>query len=182
MVSQIQIEGYRLSPQQLHLWLLQQNSAAYRSQCIVRVEGALDVKALRKALQRVVQRHDILRTSFLRPPGIRFPVQVIGRETSEGGLTFEERSLPESAVERLADETTASESGSDSVLRASLYSIAADKHVLVLNVPSLYADSRSLVNLVSEIADSYSAAGSAGAEVVQYLQISEWQNEIIDDD
>ena len=185
MVSQIQIEGYRLSPQQLHLWLLQQNSAAYRSQCTVRLEGALNVKALREALQQVVQRHDILRTSFLRPPGIRFPVQVIGggtRPSGEVGLTFEERSLPESDVERIADEANASESESDTVLRASLYSIAADKHVLVLNVPSLYADSRSLVNLVREIAGSYSAAGSSGAEVVQYLQFSEWQNEIIDDD
>ncbi|HEU4433298.1 MAG TPA: condensation domain-containing protein, partial [Pyrinomonadaceae bacterium] len=135
-MSQIQIEGYRLSPQQLHLWLLQQNSTAYRSQCTVQLEGELNVDALREALQRVVQRHDILRTSFLRPPGIRFPVQVIGRESRPGsgevGLTFEERgSAPEMDVERLADEAAAG-SEPDAVLRASLYSIAADKHVLIL--------------------------------------------------
>ena len=184
MVSQIQIEGYRLSPQQLHLWLLQQHSTAYRSQCTVRLEGELNLDRLREALHRVVQRHDILRTSFLRPPGIRFPVQVIGggtRPSSEGALAFEERALPESDVERLADEAAA-ESEPDTVLRASLYSVAVDKHVLVLNVPALYADSRSLVNLVREIANSYSDAGSSGSEVVQYLQFSEWQNEIIDDE
>src|SRR5689334_12214246 len=185
MVSQIQIEGYRLSPQQLHLWLLQQNSNAYRSQCTVRLEGELNVDALRAALQRVVQRHDILRTSFMRTPGIKFPVQVISAETRPAPieLTFEERALSESDIERLIDEPTpaAAESEIDPVIRVAVCSVAADKHFLVLSVPALYADSRSLVNLVSEIANSY-ADSSSGSEVVQYLQFSEWQNEIINDE
>ncbi|HEX3185012.1 MAG TPA: condensation domain-containing protein, partial [Pyrinomonadaceae bacterium] len=186
MVSQIQIEGYRLSPQQLHLWLLQQqNSDAYRSQCIVRLEGELNVDALRAALQRVVQRHDILRTSFMRTPGIKFPVQVISAETRPAPieLTFEERSLSESDIEQLVDEAKppAAKSEIDPVIRASVYSVATRTHFLVLSVPALYADSRSLVNLVREIANSYTES-SSGSEVVQYLQFSEWQNEIINDE
>jgi amino acid adenylation domain-containing protein len=185
MVSQIQIEGYRLSPQQLHLWLLQQNSNAYRSQCTVRLEGELNVDALRAALQRVVQRHDILRTSFMRTPGIKFPVQVISAETRPAPieLTFEERALSESEIERLVDEPTPATADSEinPVISAAVYSVAADKHFVVLSVPALYADSRSLVNLVREIANLY-ADDSTGSEVVQYLQFSEWQNEIINDD
>src|SRR5690242_612553 len=178
MVSQIQIEGYRLSPQQLHLWLLQQNSNAYRSQCSVRLEGELNGDALRAALQRVVQRHDILRTSFMRTPGIKFPVQVISAETRPAPieLTFEERSLSESDVEQLVDEAkpAAVEPENDAVIRASVYSVAPGTHFLVLSVPALYADSRSLVNFVREIAGSYGNT-SSGSEVVQYLQFSEWQ-------
>ena len=187
MVSQItQIEGYRLSPQQLHLWLLQQHSSTYRSQCAVRLEGELNVEALREALQRVVQRHDILRTSFMRAPGIKFPVQVIGAETDSAPgeivLSLKNRTVPESEIAQLVHEPETSEPDIDAVLRMSVYNVAPTTHLLVLSVPALYADSRSLVNLIREIAGSYSADESSGSEVVQYLQFSEWQNEIINDD
>ena len=184
MVSQI--EGYRLSPQQLHLWLLQQESNAYRSQCAVLLEGELNVEALREALQRVVRRHDILRTSFLRTPGIRFPVQVIGGESSpspgEVALTAESGTASESDIERLLHEQESAEPEGGAVLRASVYKVADDRHLLIVSLPALYADSRSLVNLVRETADAYAARESSAEEVVQYLQFSEWQNEIINDD
>ena len=70
------IEGSRLSPQQRHLWRLQQvdGSSPYRVECAARIEGALDTKVLTDALHDVFARHEILRTTFqpLREATYRF--------------------------------------------------------------------------------------------------------------
>ena len=76
-------EGFRLSPQQRHLWSLQQtdHAHAYRAQCTVRIEGPLDLQALEAALRGVFARHEIFRTTVACLPGTNIPGQVI----SEGG-------------------------------------------------------------------------------------------------
>src|SRR5207247_5327448 len=72
------VEGFRLSPQQKRLWLLQADqSPAYRAQGMIEIEGALDLPALSAALQQVVEQHEILRTTFQRLAGTTLPVQVI---------------------------------------------------------------------------------------------------------
>ena len=70
------IEGFRLSPQQKHLWLLQQESLAYRAQCAVLLEGTLHPENLQKALSKIVERHEILRTTYRCLPGMAVPLQV----------------------------------------------------------------------------------------------------------
>src|SRR5437764_1904087 len=72
------VEGFRLSPQQKRLWLLHADrSPAYRAQGVIEIEGTLDRAALGAALRQVVERHEILRTTFQRLPGTTLPVQVI---------------------------------------------------------------------------------------------------------
>src|SRR5258708_2127383 len=90
MTSIDMVEGFRPSPQQKRLWLPQQHTApaapagqlgrggsAYRAQCAVMIQGRLDIELLDCALRRIIDRHEILRTTFHRHPGIRIPVQVI---------------------------------------------------------------------------------------------------------
>src|SRR5215204_3228897 len=75
--------GYRLSPQQKQVWQEQQHSPAnYCSQALLVVNGVLDSERLRAATSAVVARHEILRTSFPRRPGMRTPMQVIHEEPS----------------------------------------------------------------------------------------------------
>ena len=71
------VEGYRLSPQQKHLWLQQPDSPAYRAQCAILLEGDLKTEALKEAVQKVVDRHEILRTTCHRLPGMKIPFQVV---------------------------------------------------------------------------------------------------------
>ncbi|MEJ1935395.1 condensation domain-containing protein, partial [Nostoc sp. NIES-2111] len=75
------IEGFRLSPQQKRLWMLQQDNPVYYVQAAILVEGNLKSEILQAALQQVINRHEILRTAFVRPQGIATPIQVI-KETS----------------------------------------------------------------------------------------------------
>src|SRR4028119_1108627 len=75
-------EGFRLSPQQKRLWQLQTSqNTAYRTQGIVLIEGPLQAARLLAALQQVVDRNEILRTTFHRRSGMALAVQVIAEDT-----------------------------------------------------------------------------------------------------
>ena len=70
---------YPLSPMQegmLFHSVFQPESAFYMDQMELRVEGGVDLSLLAKAWQRVVDRHDILRTAFIYN-GVRKPIQVV---------------------------------------------------------------------------------------------------------
>jgi hypothetical protein len=73
------IEGFRVSPQQQHLWSLQQadQSAVYRSHCAVLIEGKVETSNLEAAVREVWKRHEILHTAFHCSPGTDSPIQVI---------------------------------------------------------------------------------------------------------
>ncbi|MDG4795133.1 non-ribosomal peptide synthetase [Micromonospora sp. WMMD1082] len=67
-----------LSAQQQQIWVLHQLaplSLAYNAQCSLRLTGPLDVPALEAALSTIVERHEILRTTFHDGPD--GPVQVV---------------------------------------------------------------------------------------------------------
>ena len=86
------LEGFRLSPQQKHLWSLQQDSLAYRAYCAIRIEGNLNVQALKLAFNQIVNRQENLRTTFHRQPGIKIPIQVI---VESGTLSCNQANLKE---------------------------------------------------------------------------------------
>jgi len=71
------VEGYRLSPQQRRLWLIQNALGTAFARCTIAIDGPLDVPRLSAALQQLSERHSILRTSFCSVPGVRVPLQVV---------------------------------------------------------------------------------------------------------
>src|SRR6476661_8374808 len=77
-----EIEGFRLSPQQRRLWLLDGHACALRSQCAVLFEGPLDPARVVESLRVVVCRHEILRTTFRGLPGMEVPLQVITEQAT----------------------------------------------------------------------------------------------------
>ena len=183
------IEGFRLSPQQEYLWLLgQQEAAAQRTQCALRIEGELRKSFLKEALQQVVEQHEILRTAFRSMPGMNLPLQVI---LEQGRWSWREVDLRQFAEQEQSGQLTAlqrSESEREfhheqgEVLYACLVILAPARHVLLLNVSPLCADGWSLRNLVRELGRRYTARLS-GAEVtleaVQYADFSEWQYKLL---
>ena len=70
--------GVKLSPQQRRLWLLQfDHGQPVIAQCTVSLAGVVQIEKLRRALKQLVQRHEILRTTFQQLPGMIVPLQVI---------------------------------------------------------------------------------------------------------
>src|SRR5205085_9533820 len=99
MMQRETTEGFRLSPQQRHLWTLQQGDggAPYRTQCVVMIEGAVEADALMRGVAAAVGRHEILRTAFRFLPGTTLPVQVV---TDGSAAAVDERDLSDLPPER----------------------------------------------------------------------------------
>ncbi|HEV7905478.1 MAG TPA: amino acid adenylation domain-containing protein [Pyrinomonadaceae bacterium] len=185
------ITGFRLSPQQTRLWGLQQaeGADAFRAQCAVLVEGHLKLEALSAAVRRVVERNEILRTTFHYAPGMKTPVQVVNganvpplREYDLGGFSGAER---ERRLEQLLLEERERPLGLEQslLLHASVVRVSASEHVLILNLPALCADAESLKTLVREVSRAYEecAGGTSASDApMQYADLAEWQNELLE--
>jgi len=183
------IEGYRLSPQQRRVWQLQQDSQAYKAQCAILIEGDLDSKALEEALKKIVRKHEILRTTLDWIPGQSTPIQVILKNPSLPWRTVDlsdrkPKSLDIVVDDLFREEARPFELKRGLLLRYCLGRLSRSKQVLLVSLHSLLADSWTLKNLFKEIRRFY-AAEVEGRETpddpVQYLQFSEWQNELLNE-
>ncbi|MCP3738293.1 amino acid adenylation domain-containing protein [Rossellomorea sp. BNER] len=80
MSNQVRIEKvYNLSPMQegmLYHSILQENPEVYYQQMTFSIEGNLDILTFKQSIQHLVQRHDILRTTFFYQK-IQKPKQVV---------------------------------------------------------------------------------------------------------
>jgi len=185
------IEGFRLSPQQKHVWLLQQfdHSPAYRVQCAILIEGNLNTKVLKAALENVVNRHEILRTTFRCLPEMTIPLQVI-TDTSllsvhEYNLSGWEPQEQDARVEALFHQARrlTFDLEKDPLLYISLVNLSPHKHILLVSLPALCADTATLKNLVREISRCYTASlhrEELSEKPMQYVDFSEWQNELLE--
>jgi amino acid adenylation domain-containing protein len=184
-----QLQGFRLSPQQRHLWSLQaQDSRAYHVRCAVGIAGHVNAAALKSAVYDVVDRHEILRTVFPRVAGPEFPLQVItdrpAPDWCEHDLTTYGRDEQDGRVQELFEAAArAFDTEQGPLLAVSLGKLAPDRHVLIISLHALCSDAAGLRNLVREIALAYGAAtqGRAAANATpQYADLSEWQNELFE--
>ena len=185
------IQGYRLSPQQRHLWLLHSDDVgtlAYRSICFVTITGELNTDLLRRAFDQVVSQHEILRTTFRLLQGMSIPVQVIDTEGRGAFSTHDLTALGEveqlPRFERLIHEATFAEIGYERLplLHARLAKLSATNHRLILTAHALCADALSLQLLLRQIADAYEhpqGEDASEAETMQYADFAEWQNELL---
>src|SRR5208283_1521862 len=185
------IEGFRLSPQQRHLWSLQQagDQLPYRAQCAVLIEGSLNLQVLRAALQDVYDRYEILRTTFRCPDGMNVALQVVNEEKApsieEYNLSAWDPLRQDAEIEALFQEVgrVPFDLANGPVLRISLLILAAERHMLLVNAPSLCADTASLSILVREISRSYSAFErhqEPSRDLSQYADLAEWENDLLE--
>ncbi|WP_414589464.1 non-ribosomal peptide synthetase [Scytonema sp. PCC 10023] len=185
------MECYRLSPQQKHLWLWHKDSLIYRSVCAVIVEGELKKDIVSKALQKVVARHEILRTTFRLEPESNILLQVISNNNS---LSFNVIDLSHENLEKQEQEAKLEELFREQrqilfhfeqelPLHIHLYVLSRQKHILLVSLPFLCADTWTFKNLIREISCHYATylhGNKPLGEVIQYADYSELQNELIE--
>lgn len=180
---------FRLSIQQKHLCLLQQgeSSLPYCTQCTVLIEGILNIETLKSALHTVVNRHEILRTTFKILPGETIPLQVITDSSLPQielhDLSALTRSEQTAKIEAIFQNTRQLYCHFEQApaLDVSLIILSPSKHLLLLVLPSLCADSVTLKNLVHEISCYYGRLPKEQlhSEPMQYADYSEWQHELL---
>ncbi|GHF53719.1 amino acid adenylation domain-containing protein/non-ribosomal peptide synthase protein (TIGR01720 family) [Amycolatopsis bartoniae] len=170
-----------LSFAQQRLWFLDEfepGSTEYVSPTALRLRGALDTGALDAALTALVARHESLRTTFDAVDGrgvqvigepyqVHVPVTDLGAQELDAALREE--------VLRPFDLRTGP------LLRARLFRLAPDEHVLTLVLHHIVTDGWSAGVLVDELSALY-----AGAELpelpIQYADFAVWQREVLDGD
>jgi amino acid adenylation domain-containing protein len=174
--------GFQLSPQQKHVWSLQQNQQ-FVAQVAILLEGALDQQRLHRALMQVFQRHEILRTIFQRNAGMKFPFQVVDGSAAFSCLRSNLGTLnPADERARVEDDLDAQAAGdllAEASLSAALIDAGENRHFLLFTLPALCADSATLGNLVRELRESYGDVEQDAADPLQYADYSEWQNELL---
>ena len=181
------IQGYRLSPQQLQVWLSRTDKGPRVVQCAVTIEGDLDCRRLREAIHSVVERHEILCTAFQCLPGMNVPLQVISEEVVVSVNTDDLSDLSATEAERQfqeicrRDRRQIPEVEQGGLLVSSLIRFSPAHQSLVLTLPAICGDVETLKNLVAEIAGSYAAAQEIAetGETVQYADCAEVFNELI---
>ncbi|MGH9348036.1 MAG: amino acid adenylation domain-containing protein, partial [Vicinamibacterales bacterium] len=144
-------QGYRLSPQQARAWSLRTTTAGdpYRTTARMILRGKVDLERLRSAIDAVIARHEILRTVFHEVPVARTVVQSI------------------------------SPSGDARALEYRLTQLAANEHELVVDMPALCADAKSVQILADEIARAYGGLHEDD-DLIQYADLAEWANQLIE--
>lgn len=183
------IQGVRLSPTQRRVWLLLQENRKYQARCLVCIEGTLDTNVLQNAVRSVLDRHEILRTTFHPAPGMKFPFQIITENTEPNWRVIDLQKLTQEEQQQKVDELFRdTESDFDLqhgfILEIHQILLSLDKQMLMICLPALCADFLSLKNLVAEIAVCYRAVlrdEELLNEPMQYADIAEWLHELLSD-
>src|SRR5215217_4055168 len=182
-------DGAPLSFAQERLWFvdrLEPGSAVYNIPVEWRLGGALDERALERALGEIVRRHEALRTTFREVDGS--PVQVIApfggftlRLDDLSGLADADREVE---VRRRAGEEAARpfDLSAGPLFRAALLRLGEEDHVLLLSMHHIVSDGWSLGVLMRELSALYAAYREGGESplpelAVQYADYAAWQRE-----
>ena len=178
---------FPLSFAQQRLWFLQQmnpQSPVYNMPVASRLLGKLNVKALEQALNEIVQRHEVLRTTFQMVDAQ--PVQVISPHAALALPLLDLTHLPETAREteahRVAVENLREpfDLVNGPLMRAVLVRLNVEDHLLLLAMHHIISDGWSISVLVNELAALYNSF-SIGAQStlpnlrIQYADYAQWQ-------
>ncbi|HEU4882424.1 MAG TPA: amino acid adenylation domain-containing protein, partial [Longimicrobium sp.] len=175
-----------LSFAQQRLWFLEQlggTGAAYHVPMRLRLRGELDRGALSRALDRVVARHEVLRTTFPAVDGE--PVQHIA-PVEESGFRLVEHDLRASAdaedgLRRLVQDEAGApfDLARGPLVRGRLVRMAEDDHVLLLAMHHIVSDGWSTGVLHRELGALYAAFARGEPDPlpplpVQYADYAAW--------
>ncbi|MEM1366476.1 MAG: amino acid adenylation domain-containing protein [Cyanobacteria bacterium P01_H01_bin.15] len=153
-------ERLPLSPAQQHLWVVQQlypETTAYHISTALELSGALNIPALIQSLQKIVERHETLRTVFVASEG-QAPEQKVLPDLTLTVPTADLRDAtnPEEIElwrQRIAHERFDLSTGP--LIRAQLLQLAPERHELVLVFHHLIADGWSRGILLRELTNFY---------------------------
>ncbi|HVI47171.1 MAG TPA: amino acid adenylation domain-containing protein [Chitinophaga sp.] len=173
-----------LSYSQERLWFIDQmeGSVQYHIPALLRLEGNLDIAALSRALQTIINRHEVLRTVIEQEDGIacqrvldkdlwKLPViDELVYKTNEAALQDYVRTLINTPFDLSADH----------MLRGHLIVLDENKYQLVITLHHIAADAWSISIIVQELVALYEAY-TAGRPLqlaplpVQYVDYAIWQ-------
>ncbi len=159
-----------LTPAQRRIWFLEQlhpGTAMYHEPKAIRLDGPLDVPALRWALHRVTDRHPALRTVFGDRAGVPYQ-EIRDRMPLDCPVEDHTGSTQEEALRSAlaADGQHGLDLSDGPLLSARLLRLSQDRHLLFLLAHHIVFDSSSTAVLARDLAAYYRARqrGDTGSE------------------
>ncbi|MCK8612926.1 non-ribosomal peptide synthetase [Gordonia sp. C13] len=172
-----------LSFAQQRMWFINKfnpSSGMYNVPLVLRVDGGLDVAALRTAIGDVVARHESLRTTFPDVDGE--PFQLV-HDVSEIAERLDWREAH--SASDIEDAVAAGfRLGLEWPVRARVWKTATDEHVVAVIMHHIASDRESFAPLVSDLVTAYSARSNGRTPAfapldVQYADFALWQRDVL---
>lgn len=176
-----------LSRGQQALWFLAHmtgDSTAYHVTNAVRIRSEVDINALHRAFQALVERHESLRTTFVSREGR--PVRLIHRDLR---CAFRQESSAGLSPEQLKDLMAREDSRpfdleGGPLMRVTLFTSAPEEHVLLLSMHHIITDFWSLAVMLQELGTLYDAERAGMPAVlpplpVRYTDYVQWQENML---
>ncbi|RMG97448.1 MAG: non-ribosomal peptide synthetase [Chloroflexi bacterium] len=174
-----------LSYAQKRIWFLETLTPGlpvYNLPFVVRLKGFLRINVLQQAVQTIVQRHEILRTTFVAIDGI--PWQHVHADMPVPLSVTDAAELSEAEIQALIDEEVGRvfDLARGPLLRMRLFRRASDEHILVLTVHHIVFDGWSGWIFFQELAAVYEGylrgkRPSLPDLPIQYGDYARWQQE-----
>ncbi len=178
-------EDYTLSYSQRRLWFLDKlhpNSSVYNEYFAVEIKGTLDISIMGKSLQNVVNRHEILRTTFSELDGEPYQVVHANLEVKLNEINLSNIENNDAIAKELMEKeiSTVFQLSEGPLIRFNLMKMAKDIHLFFISVHHIVFDRWSMNVLIREISEFYNSAlngRNAGLDpiLIQYKEYNAWK-------
>ncbi|NDB84454.1 MAG: non-ribosomal peptide synthetase, partial [Alphaproteobacteria bacterium] len=187
ITAEIRPKRIPLSFAQQRLWFLDQllpNQSLYNIPMALRLKGQLDIDALEKALDYIIQRHEILRTHIESEEGeayqvinldFRFILERVDLRSVVGKARNEEASrLIRAEASRLF------ELGKGPLIRGKILILGSEENIFILNMHHIISDGWSFDIFLKELRGAYNAYRRGDSPIdlplmIQYADFAIWQ-------
>lgn len=178
----------RPSSGQHRLWLLQQlypKNTFYQYGHLYKIKGKLDIERLNQSFQKIIDRHEILRTNFEETangvelklnPSPTFQMNVINLSSLE---TTEQQAEADKIIK--AETSRKFDLADGLLMRINLLQFSETEHWMVLSIHHIIGDRSSLLLLNDELFSYYETLGkeeeiTAKPLPIQYSDYAYWKN------
>lgn len=182
-----------MSPQQRRLWQLFSNAPSSANRVIwpIQIDGPIQPQLVSPALQKVVSKYEILRTTLHSAPEFRYPLQAISQDPDVAYQARDLTQLPSPAQKRALQQVLSEAKSSPldiaraPTIRATFVKLKTDRSLLILAISAYATDFAGMCLLHREIIHTLAQAhgqephdASDNAQVLQYAELSEWHNSL----
>ncbi|WP_166924917.1 non-ribosomal peptide synthetase [Flavobacterium poyangense] len=172
-------ESYPLSDSQYRLWILSQlenGSVAYNMPAAVKLTGDLDKAKFNETFKQLIQRHEILRTSFRNNSEGQIQQYITPKDQIDFAVTeedFSNRNNQQQAVIDYLQEQNSLEFDLEQapLIRASLIKLSEKEHIFFFSLHHIIGDGWSMQLVVTEVVKIYNAINENQAVALPELNI-----------
>lgn len=170
-------EYYKTSSAQKRMYMVQHfdlKSVAYNIPITVELEGIIDTKRIEDAINKLIERHEVLRTSFEIVDR-----NIVQRVNDNLNLQISYMNESSSDINNIINEFVRPFDLSKAPLfRVLVCKLEKERHIVIFDIHHVIADGTSIRILLKEFAEIYSNK-ELNSLRIQYKDFSEWQNNLM---